>query len=329
MSRRIWIGILVASVLCVSLETRARADVPSFLTQQGRLFDSNNQPVTGMTTFVFSIYPAATGGTAVWTETQMITLDSGYFSAQLGEVTTLSPTIFVNAASMMPPQTLYLGIKVNTDAELSPRQPLLSVPYAMVASNAIGDITPHTVSVNGKQVIDSMGNWVGPAMGGGHPVMKSGFNPPPAQGASLKQSVVLQGLVLDPANWQWGATFTSAELTGATSCQVTATAQICGHPAPSVNGFPIGYAAARQTGNQTTAVTSPEGAWMSPPFVNSGANTLTCSAGTTASTFSLTAGVGYDFGCAFSSAVAVAGYTGTPPNTDDSGAYCQVSVVCF
>jgi hypothetical protein len=312
MGRRIQIGVLVACVLGVSVGTRARADVPAFLTQQGRLFDSSNMPVTGMTTFAFSLYTAATGGTPVWTETQMITLDSGYFAAQLGEVTAIPPATFVNAASMG--QTLYLGIKVNADPELSPRQPLLSVPYAMVAQNAIGDITPHTVSVNGKTVIDSMGNWVGPAMG--HPVMASGAFP----AATMGQIINANGT---GDNHIWPVNLTATQLGTATQCMVTATGNVCGHPEPIANAYANVFAAFQPMGG--TAKDSTHGAWLSPPFANTTPNDYTCSAGTTSFTFAITPGTAYNFGCDFGSLITI---QGNPANVA-GGAYCQASVICF
>jgi hypothetical protein len=320
MSRRIWIGVLVAGVLGVSLGSSARADVPAYLTQQGRLFDSMKNPVSGMTTFVFSLYTTASAGTAVWTETQLITLDSGYFSAQLGEVTAIPPTTFVNAASMG--QTLYLGIKVNSDPELSPRQPLLSVPYALVAQNAIGDITPHTVSVNGKQVIDSNGNWVGPTMGGSHPVMASGYYPNNGQGATLGVSPG----VANAGNHLWAVTLTAAQLGNATNCMVTVTGNVCGDPSTTTlaNSFVLIFAGA-QAHPSNTITDSMQSPWTSPPFANTNPP-YACIAGTASYTFTITPGMtSYDFGCGFATAVAVPAHTAT----NAQGAYCQASVVCF
>jgi hypothetical protein len=136
----------------------ASASVPNLLTEQGRLLDASNTPLTGSATLVFSVYNAATGGTALWTETQTVTLDGGYFSARLGEVTSLPVDLFTGAE-------LFLGVAVNADAEMTPRQTLDSVPYALVADNAVGDITPTSVTVGGTVVIDDTGKWVGPSAG--------------------------------------------------------------------------------------------------------------------------------------------------------------------
>ncbi len=136
----------------------AHADVPEQLTQQGRLFDANEDPVEGQVSFGFALYTSASATTAVWTETQTITVVDGYFSALLGEGTSLDISVFDGAV-------LYLGVTVGTDAEMSPRQALVSVPYALAATNAVGDITPNSVTVNGNTVIDSGGNWTGPTAG--------------------------------------------------------------------------------------------------------------------------------------------------------------------
>jgi hypothetical protein len=149
---------LITSLLAVAVGEGTAHAVPNTMTQQGLLLDQNNNPVTGMQRFTFSIYSAATGGTPVWTEQQMITLDGGYFSAQLGSVTPLPTNLFADA-------TLYLGITVGSDAEMTPREVMSSVPFALVSRDARGDINPTTVTVNGKQVIDAMGNWVGPTTG--------------------------------------------------------------------------------------------------------------------------------------------------------------------
>jgi hypothetical protein len=86
-------------------------------------------PVSGAVAFVFTIYDAATAGTSLWTESQMITLEDGYFSARLGDATAIPGTVFNGSIR-------YLGIKVATDSEAVPRQPITSVPYAILAGQA-------------------------------------------------------------------------------------------------------------------------------------------------------------------------------------------------
>jgi hypothetical protein len=123
-----FIGWLIA-LASIAWLSPARAAVPGTLTQQGRLLDSGGMPVAGQVSFVFTIYDAATAGTALWTESQMITLEDGYFSARLGDTTAIPGTVFTGPIR-------YLGIKVATDSEAVPREPLTSVPYAILAGQA-------------------------------------------------------------------------------------------------------------------------------------------------------------------------------------------------
>jgi hypothetical protein len=146
--------------LVIALWTATSPAVPARIVEEGRLLQTDGTPVAGTATFVFTIYDAPTAGNALWTETQTVTLNDGYFSTELGAVTPLPTTIFTGAPR-------YVGTKVNGDAEMTPRQSTASVPYAFVADNVTGDITPSTVSVGGRQVIDATGRWVGSTLGGG------------------------------------------------------------------------------------------------------------------------------------------------------------------
>jgi Collagen triple helix repeat (20 copies) len=163
MLKRGQMGLLAIGVVGLVGASTADAGVPHFLTEQGRLFDAQNNPVIGPTRFVFSLYVQPTGGASLWSETQKITVDSGLFSATLGASNPIPPATWATAASA--DSKLFLGIRVNDDLELSPRQPVLSVPYALVAENAVGDITPSSITVNGAKVIDATGSWVGPSTG--------------------------------------------------------------------------------------------------------------------------------------------------------------------
>ena len=124
---------LACAALAYAPSALAAQTVPLSLTQQGRLLDSTNAPVDAVALkFTFTLYTTAAGTTSVWTETQTITPDNGYFSARLGEVTTFPATIFDGSQTV-----LYLGIKIGSDTEMSPRQQLTSVPFAMLALNAV------------------------------------------------------------------------------------------------------------------------------------------------------------------------------------------------
>ena len=304
---------LFAAALTVILATVSpvSASVPATMTEQGRLFDTAGNPVTGKTTFVFSIYSVNTGGTAIWTETQSITLDAGFFSAELGEVTPIPAGTFADAAGRA--QDLYLGIKVNADSELTPRQPLSSVPYALVADNAIGDITPHSVSVSGQTVINASGAWVGPAPSGtstGGPVgiMQTG-----AMGGgalSTTQSTVVQGY---PAYRTYVPAITLVVPASATQCFVTVTGNYCGDPGPNDG---VGVVMASGGAALADINMGLDACYLSPRI--SGSN---CSSCTTTKVVPVTGGGSYQFGCDVTGFAAPVASGGT--------AACQASALCF
>ncbi|MBI2832104.1 MAG: hypothetical protein HYX79_07600 [Chloroflexi bacterium] len=99
--------------------------VPRVLDYQGRLTNPAGQPVADGTYSVqFSLYDAETGGNTLWSETQNVTLSGGLFNALLGSTTTLDSSIFNYAR--------YLQFSVQGE-ELSPRQRMTSVPFALLA----------------------------------------------------------------------------------------------------------------------------------------------------------------------------------------------------
>lgn len=127
--------------------------VPPFLSEQGRLFSDTGTPIDVATDIRFAIYNTKTGGTALWSETQTsVPISDGYFSAVLGETTALPDDLFEGGAG-----ALYLGVKVGADSEMSPRQPIVSVPYAIVAQRVVNKA--------GDPVIDDDGTWKGSPTG--------------------------------------------------------------------------------------------------------------------------------------------------------------------
>ena len=156
-TRRLAVAAFLAHA-AVLVPAIAHAAPPPGLTEQGRLFDSNGSPLNETVSITFSLYAGPAGGAPLWTETQQVTLDSGYFSVQLGAVSAIPQALWDGSVR-------YVGITVGADPEMSPRQATQSVPYALVAGDATGDIHPTSVTVAGAQVIDGQGNWVGPSTG--------------------------------------------------------------------------------------------------------------------------------------------------------------------
>jgi len=135
--------------------------VPPTITHQGRLYDASKMPVSGPIDVTFKIYANENDVDPIWSETQTISFDEGYFSADLGKVVpfeTASIPVFDGSVR-------YMGVTVGADPEMTPRAVVQSVPYAMVAGDVFGDIHPTSISVGGTTIINSMGEWTGSATG--------------------------------------------------------------------------------------------------------------------------------------------------------------------
>lgn len=102
---------------------------------QGFLTDSSGSPVEGTMDFVFRLYNVESGGSALWTETEAgVPVSEGLFSVLLGSVQPLAQSLFEQNA------TLWLGIAVGADQEMTPREQLSSAPFALSGSVPAGVI---------------------------------------------------------------------------------------------------------------------------------------------------------------------------------------------
>ena len=101
----------------------------STIPYQGRLADASGSPITGKQNMEFRMYNTPTGGTPLWEEFwtggNSVDVSDGLFSVMLGSINTgLTPVVQGNT-------TLYLGITVGTDSEMTPRVQLGSVPFSI------------------------------------------------------------------------------------------------------------------------------------------------------------------------------------------------------
>ena len=134
---------LVGALLCLTLFLTVRVaavpvaqpespvtDEPK-LHYQGRLLNpaTGSPKADGIYTMVFGVYSTASGGSLLWTETKDVTVNRGIFSTLLGDTTPFDTALFNG-------QDLWLGISVGGDPQMTPRQPLAYVPYAVFANNA-------------------------------------------------------------------------------------------------------------------------------------------------------------------------------------------------
>ena len=127
-----FLTIVLALVILTVFAGTSPAATPTAINYQGRLTNAGGTAVPdGSYSIVFTIYDTPSGGTGKWTETQSVTTSGGLFAVQLGTVNAIVDTVFNYWFR-------YLGVKVGTDPELSPRTRLVSVPYADRVSTVDG-----------------------------------------------------------------------------------------------------------------------------------------------------------------------------------------------
>lgn len=113
----------------------------SVISYQGRLADSNGNPLTGEYDLEFRIYEEQVGGEPLWRESQPVSVSDGLFSVMLGNI---DDTL---AEATEGHDELYLGIKVDDDSEMEPRVQLGSVPFSMQAMTVPdGSITTEKIA---------------------------------------------------------------------------------------------------------------------------------------------------------------------------------------
>ncbi len=108
---------------------KAFSEVPKQINYQGYLTNDVGSPVEGDIQMVFSIYDVPTAGTALWWEDQTVLVINGIYNVQIGQDPTSNPF----PANLFDGQR-WLGVTVESDAEMMPRQSLTSTPFAMRAA---------------------------------------------------------------------------------------------------------------------------------------------------------------------------------------------------
>jgi hypothetical protein len=149
---------LLLTILFTVTTVSAALAVPTRLAQQGRLLDGDGAPLTGTHALIFAIYDAAADGNEVWREERSVDFEEGYYAVVLGALVPVDDLLFSGGA-------VWLELTVDGSV-LSPRQEIVSVPWALRATSAEhvdgGVVEAAEISVGGVPVIDSTGAWVGP-----------------------------------------------------------------------------------------------------------------------------------------------------------------------
>lgn len=123
------IGLLA---FCVALTTaNAWAQVPARIGYQGVLTNAGGELVSMSVPMTFRLYDSSTGGPALWEETHNeVAVIDGIFNVELGAVRALEST------ELPAGEDRWLSVQIDNDDEMTPRQSLVSVPYALHASFA-------------------------------------------------------------------------------------------------------------------------------------------------------------------------------------------------
>ncbi len=94
--------------------------VRSIISIQGRLTTPSGTPINGLRTIVFTFYDESYDGEAKCQDSDDVDVINGIFNADIDYCT----------SSDVGGQQLYLGVKVEDDAEMTPRLPVRPVPYS-------------------------------------------------------------------------------------------------------------------------------------------------------------------------------------------------------
>lgn len=164
----LWAGVLFATGVVLQFTAIAQepgpesitAHVPGTINYQGRLVGLNGAPYTDATySFDIRLYKTPNGGTPLWGGTYTAFVKDGYFNITLGGTNAVDlagttytsehlwKALWPDPANGAPSDSLYLGITSWQGAngslinlidrtELSPRQTLLTAPYAFRAQTA-------------------------------------------------------------------------------------------------------------------------------------------------------------------------------------------------
>lgn len=144
------VSISLLCLVCILLASVAALNAQSSrLGIQGILKKANGSAVDdGAYSLTFRLYDVASGGTALWTETQSsVAVASGIYTATLGSVTALNIPF---------DKTYYLGVTVGATTEMQPRTQLTTAPYALsLIGNtnqfpSSGTVKADNITVTGK-----------------------------------------------------------------------------------------------------------------------------------------------------------------------------------
>ena len=163
-------GELILTVNAVSLNVSS-TQPPDVIFHQGYLTDATGSPLGTPNPknydVAFRLYTTANGGSPVWGERQVVTVDGGRFGVHLGDgdpylgdpSTALSSVFIANDAALYLETTVRGGGTGGADLVLSPRAILAPNPYAFLSRHARG--AGNLVNSSNQSVLSVVGTRVG------------------------------------------------------------------------------------------------------------------------------------------------------------------------
>lgn len=121
--------ILFCFVCLLSTGLSSKAQLPTSLTLQIYLEDVG-VPVQGWHDLTLTWYPSIVGGSPLHEETFQTLVTDGIATVHVGSKVPLT-------IALMQQSPLWIGTKIDGGIELTPRMPVLTVPFAMLANRAL------------------------------------------------------------------------------------------------------------------------------------------------------------------------------------------------
>jgi hypothetical protein len=151
MLRKSFVFVVMGTVMFL-LAATSSAQVPTLMSYQGKLTSASGGCVNDTVQMTFTIYADSFGTTSEWTETQTeVVVREGVFSVLLGSVNHIpgGDTVFDGSIK-------YLGVQVESDPEMEPLKPMVSVAYAHRAGGVdCSDCDDRFVNVEGPEIVNS------------------------------------------------------------------------------------------------------------------------------------------------------------------------------
>lgn len=186
--RSLW-KLMGAMGLLAGLSAPALA-LPSTVAYEAMLYAPNGTAIGGNVEVQIGLFATPSGGSPLYTEDLgLIAVSGGRIELEIGAADPVGLEI-----ALMASDSVYLEFTMNSET-LSPRQSVRAVPYALIAGDAqrFGGLGPESyvtrddagavevgaLAVNGANVINAAGQWVGSPVGLVGPTGATGPGGPP------------------------------------------------------------------------------------------------------------------------------------------------------